>query len=142
MAENKWNCRTFGVQKSENLEKSWEVESLSNDATSQYSPPYLQEHHRYQVNIPVSYINNHLLFLTRAVASLSLSGGQDKNISSIFPHFTDSLIFPQIFFIFTHPGRPWLRHCFWPVNQIYLPGIGKPLLYADKTVGSLLLGLL
>ena len=37
----------------------------------------------------------------RAVASLSLPSGQDKNISSIFPHFPIvSLIFPQIFFIF------------------------------------------
>ena len=38
---------------------------------------------------------------TRAVASLSLPGGQDKNFSSIFPHFPlISLIFPQIFLIF------------------------------------------
>ena len=37
----------------------------------------------------------------RAVASLSLPGGQDKNISSIFPHFPEGYsIFPQIFFIF------------------------------------------
>ena len=37
----------------------------------------------------------------RAVASLLLPGGQDKNVSSIFPHFpVDSLIFPQISFIF------------------------------------------
>ena len=36
----------------------------------------------------------------RAVASLSLPGGQDRNISSILPHFpVGSLIFPQIFFI-------------------------------------------
>ena len=36
----------------------------------------------------------------RAAASLSLPGGQDKNISSIFPHFPVwSLIFPQSFFI-------------------------------------------
>ena len=37
----------------------------------------------------------------RAVASLSPPGGQDKIISSIFPHFlVFSLIFPQSFFIF------------------------------------------
>ena len=37
----------------------------------------------------------------RAVASLSLLVRQDKNISSIFPHFpVVSLIFPQNFFIF------------------------------------------
>ena len=59
---------------------------------------------------------------TRAEASLSLPGGQDRNISSILPHFpVGSLIFPQIFFIFflifvlpggraAHPGRPWLLH--------------------------------
>ena len=35
-----------------------------------------------------------------AVASLSLPGGQDKNISSIVPHFSAfALIFPQIFFL-------------------------------------------
>ena len=40
---------------------------------------------------------------TRAVVSLSLPGGQDKKISSIYPHFpVVSLIFPQIFFIFFH----------------------------------------
>ena len=39
--------------------------------------------------------------LHKAIASLSLPGGQDKNISSIFPHFPEgSLIFPQNFFIF------------------------------------------
>ena len=37
----------------------------------------------------------------RTVASLSLPGGQDGNISSIFPHsLVGSLIFPQNFFIF------------------------------------------
>ena len=37
----------------------------------------------------------------RAVASLSLPGGQDRMISSIFPHLpVASLIFPQFFFIF------------------------------------------
>ena len=37
----------------------------------------------------------------RAVASLSLPGGQDRMISSIFPHFPVAfLIFPQFFFIF------------------------------------------
>ena len=37
----------------------------------------------------------------RAVASLSLPGGQDRMISSIFPHFpVASLIFPQFLFIF------------------------------------------
>ena len=47
-------------------------------------------------------INAHKLKGTgRAVASLSLPVGQDKNISSIFPHFpVVSLIFPQNFFIF------------------------------------------
>ena len=36
-----------------------------------------------------------------AVARLTLLGGQDKNISSIFPHFpVVSLIFPQIIFSF------------------------------------------
>ena len=39
--------------------------------------------------------------LFRAVASLSLPGGQDRMVSSIFPHFpVASLIFPQFFFIF------------------------------------------
>ena len=38
----------------------------------------------------------------RALASLSLPGGQDKMISSIFPHFfVVSLIFPQFFFFFS-----------------------------------------
>ena len=38
--------------------------------------------------------------LNRAVASLSLPGGQDKHISSRFPYFPlNSLIFPQIFLI-------------------------------------------
>ena len=42
-----------------------------------------------------------LALRVRAVASLSLPGGQDKNIFSIFPHFpVDSLIFPHFFFIF------------------------------------------
>ena len=37
----------------------------------------------------------------RPVASLTLPGGQDKNISSIFPLFSAfSLIFPQFFLIF------------------------------------------
>ena len=63
--------------------------------------------------------------LTRAVASLSLPGGQDRMISSIFPHFpVASLIFPQFFFIFflilvfrvAHPGRPWLRHWSYPLQ--------------------------
>ena len=36
---------------------------------------------------------------SRAIASLALQVGEDKNISSIFPHFpVVSLIFPQIFF--------------------------------------------
>ena len=61
-------------------------------------------------------------FRFRAVASLSLPGGQDKNISSIFPHFP---LFSHIFLNFFHflpqfglpggrlanPGRPWQRHC-------------------------------
>ena len=42
----------------------------------------------------------------RAVASLSLPDGEDKDISSIFPHFpVCSLIFPQSFFNFV-PGSP------------------------------------
>ena len=72
--------------------------------------------------------------MSRAIASLSLLGGQDRNISSIFPHFhVVSLIFPQFFFIFfphfglpggrlAHPERPWLRHCGWgasPCNIRY-----------------------
>ena len=37
---------------------------------------------------------------TMVVANLSLPGGQDKMISSIFPHFpVASLIFPQVFFL-------------------------------------------
>ena len=41
------------------------------------------------------------MMIYRAVASLSLPGGQDGNITSILPHFpVGSLIFPQIFFIF------------------------------------------
>ena len=44
---------------------------------------------------------NQLQERSKAVASLSLSGGQDKNISSFFPHFpVVSLIFPQIFLNF------------------------------------------
>ena len=39
----------------------------------------------------------------RAVANLSLPGGQYKNVSSIFFIF---LYFPS-----PTPGRPWLRHC-------------------------------
>ena len=58
----------------------------------------------------------------RAVASLSLPGGQDRMISSIFPHFpVASLIFLHFLPHFglpggrlAHPGRPWwLRH--WPL---------------------------
>ena len=42
-----------------------------------------------------------IIYSSRAVASLSLSGGQDKKISSIFPHFpVVSLIFPHMFLIF------------------------------------------
>ena len=55
----------------------------------------------------------------RAVASLSLPGGQEKNFSSVFPHFP--VLFLSFFLNFlTHfgllvrqlarPGRPWLRH--------------------------------
>ena len=41
------------------------------------------------------------LVMCRAVAGLSLPGGQDRMISSTFPHFpVASLIFPQFFFIF------------------------------------------
>ena len=47
------------------------------------------------------YNNYKILAGTRAVASLSLPGGQDKNISSIFPHFAVVyLIFPLSFFLF------------------------------------------
>ena len=67
---------------------------------------------------------NQLQERSKAVASLSLSGGQDKNISSFFPHIpVVSLISPQIFLNFVlilvfrvggsstaHPGRPWLHH--------------------------------
>ena len=67
---------------------------------------------------------NQLQERSKAVASLSLSGGQDKNISSFFPHIpVVSLISPQIFLHFVlilvfwvggsptaHPGRPWLHH--------------------------------
>ena len=84
-----------------------------------------------------------LLFLSsnvrttpRAVASLSLPGGQDRMISSIFPHFpVASLIFPQFFFIFflilvfrRPPGKAlatplttpifWWR-VWWELNDIY-----------------------
>ena len=39
--------------------------------------------------------------MARAVDSPSLPGGQDMNISSIFPHFpVVSFILPQVFFIF------------------------------------------
>ena len=41
-----------------------------------------------------------MVVVFRAVDSLSLPVGQDKNIPSIFPHFpVVSLIFPQNFFI-------------------------------------------
>ena len=44
----------------------------------------------------------------RAVASLSLLGGKDKNISSIFAHFpVVSLIFPLIFFISSFWSFGW-----------------------------------
>ena len=53
---------------------------------------------------------------SRAVASLSLPGGQDKNISSIFPHFP---VFSLILLHFgtpggpaAHPRMPWLRYWF------------------------------
>ena len=47
---------------------------------------------------PASFL---VAFARRAVASLSLPGGQDRMISSIFPHFpVASLIFLQFFFIF------------------------------------------
>ena len=43
---------------------------------------------------------NMLLCTSRAVASLSPPGGQDKSISSICPHFpVVYIIFPQIFFL-------------------------------------------
>ena len=59
--------------------------------------PHLQQY--YCVGCPLHAILGS--FCTRAVASLSLPDGQDKNISSIFPHFpVCSLIFPQSFFIF------------------------------------------
>ena len=54
----------------------------------------------------------------RAVASLSLPGEQDKNISSIFPHFpVVSLNFPQIFFIFL---------IFWPSGWAARPSREGP----------------
>ena len=58
----------------------------------------------------------------RVAASLSLQGGQDDNISSIFLHFLEnSLIFPENFLHFlphfglpsgwiAHWGKPWLCH--------------------------------
>ena len=59
------------------------------------------------------------IWVPRAVASLSLPGGQERMISSIFPHFpVASLIFPQILFIFflilVFRVGPWLRHCGFP----------------------------
>ena len=61
----------------------------------------------------------------RTEASLSPLGGQDKNISSIFPHFlvvshisSNCLNFLPYFGLpggrFAHPERPWLRHCSTP----------------------------
>ena len=52
---------------------------------------------------------------SKAVASLSLSGGQDKNISSFFPHIpVVSLIFPSNILKFCPhfglSGGPWLHH--------------------------------
>ena len=53
---------------------------------------------------------------SRAVASLSLPGGQVKNVASTFLHFpVFSLIFFSIFLIFflilvVRVGKPWLRH--------------------------------
>ena len=62
-----------------------------------------------------------LQILVRAIASLSLPDGQDKNISSIFSHFpVGSLSFPQSFVIFflilVFWVGPWLHHwilSFW-----------------------------
>ena len=55
--------------------------------------------------------------LNRAVASLSLPGGQDKMISSIFPQFpVASLIFSSIFLLF-------LPHFGLPGGRLTHPGI-------------------
>ena len=77
----------------------------------------------------------------RVVASLSLLGGQDKNISSIYPYFpVVSLIclkfssFPSSFWSIpggrlAHPGRSWLCHCFWAILASPTFDNRSPLLY-------------
>ena len=69
----------------------------------------------------------------RTEASLSLLGGQDRNISSIFPHFlvvshisSNCLNFLPYFGLpggrFAHQERPWLRHCSTPcIRACLLP---------------------
>ena len=67
-------------------------------------------------------------FTCRAVVSLSLLGGQDKNISSIFlilldffSHFSSNLIHVLHFGLLggwlTHPWMLWLRHCSFVVKN-------------------------
>ena len=62
-----------------------------------------------------------MYMLPRAVASLSLPGGQEKNISSMFPHFpVVSLIFPFFFFHFIpHFGLPGGRALAMPLVLLY-----------------------
>ena len=83
---------------------------------------WIRSHVKYFVLEKVCSLPIQISFGPRAVASLSLPGGQDKNVSSIFLIF---LYFPSFFLIFSsfsssfwtsggrlaHPGRPWLRHC-------------------------------
>ena len=72
--------------------------------------------------------NNRQTRVTRAVASLSLPGGQDLenflNLSSFscsFSYFSSNFLhfLPHFGFLggrFAHPARPWLRHWGWRVN--------------------------
>ena len=73
----------------------------------------------------------------RAVASLSFLGGQDKNISSVFPHFpVVSLIFPQFFpGIFLHFFLVLVfRVGGWPTRDL------KALVTSLKTMFDIILG--
>ena len=57
------------------------------------------------ISSPLCQKNMHI---NRAVARFSLPRGQDKNISSILPHFpVGSLIFPQIFFSSSFWSSGW-----------------------------------
>ena len=80
------------------------------------------------------YFPSSLIFksVPRAVASLSLPGGQDQNISSYLSSFLEHcLIFPQFCFHFlphfgllggwvAHPGMPWLRHCLFLYSRDHM----------------------